>query len=233
MLRVGAYASVLALGLGTSWQSGVFFVRHGEAHGLACGGRFFRAHGCAGGPRRSQEVPGFGCKSQGEPKTPARCSAGRSFRAGPPPSPQWRRWYLHVVSSELTGGPARYPVGRPFRAAPPFPPVAPMAAAPSVLRAPWRVGWHSGWLPEGSVAGFFLRRHSASEVVFGADFFVLLGVRGGPRRSRGAPGVGFGQESWGNQAEDLQTATPPRPHRPTPPAHPELSRNGLRIGLRG
>ena len=60
------------------------------------------------------------------------------------------------------------------------------------------------WVLEGSLAGFFGCRETALESVCRADFSWKLDVRGGPRRSRGVPGVGFGRKSKENRAENLQ-----------------------------
>jgi len=58
------------------------------------------------------------------------------------------------------------------------------------------------WAPEGSLAGLIDRRHLA--LGLRVRFSVELDVRGGPRRSRGVPGVDFGRKSWENRAKNIQ-----------------------------
>ena len=57
---------------------------------------------------------------------------------------------------------------------------------------------------DGSLAGFFVRRHWALALVCGAVFFVDTDVPGWPRRSNGVAGVGLGRKSSEQRAEKLR-----------------------------
>ena len=61
------------------------------------------------------------------------------------------------------------------------------------------------WVPEGSLAGFFVRRHLALELVCGADFSCLLMCGAGPGDLGGGPGARFRPKFPGkNRADNLQ-----------------------------
>ena len=52
------------------------------------------------------------------------------------------------------------------------------------------------WVPEGSVAGFFVRRHLALELVCGADCSCILMCRAGPGDLEGSRGLISAQNPW-------------------------------------
>ena len=59
------------------------------------------------------------------------------------------------------------------------------------------------WVLEGSLAGFSASRNFIRIHLQGL-LFVQIAIRGGPRRSTGVPGVGFGRKYLENQAENLR-----------------------------